>query len=130
MPSFRLNLLQSWVTCVLLLHFGGNHAQAKQQADLILTHGTVVTMDAARRVLEDAAVAVIGETIAAIGTSEQITAAYEAQKTMDVRGALIMPGLINAHHTYGDEPVSRAGGRPVHYKTGCRSLSFRRKRKT
>jgi 5-methylthioadenosine/S-adenosylhomocysteine deaminase len=72
-------------------------AQASQPADLLLIHGTVVAMDAQRRVLEDAAVAITGETIAAVGPSAEIAAAYAAKKTIDVHGALVMPGLINAH---------------------------------
>jgi 5-methylthioadenosine/S-adenosylhomocysteine deaminase len=71
--------------------------QAKRPVDLIVVHGTVVTMDAQRRVLEDGAVAVAGETIAAVGSSAEITAAYSAKKVMDAQGGLVMPGLINAH---------------------------------
>jgi 5-methylthioadenosine/S-adenosylhomocysteine deaminase len=72
-------------------------AQAKQPVDLLLTHGTVVAMDAQRRVLEDGAIAITGETIVAIGSSGQIGAGYEAKKVMDVHGGLLLPGLINAH---------------------------------
>ena len=74
-----------------------SHAQVKKQADLLLIHGTVVTMDSQRRILEDGAVAVAGETIVAVDLSSRITADYDAPKVIDARGALIMPGLINAH---------------------------------
>jgi 5-methylthioadenosine/S-adenosylhomocysteine deaminase len=72
-------------------------AFAKQRADLIVVHGTVVTMDPQRRILQDGAVAVQGDTIAAIDSTVDIQANYEAGKVIDARGALIMPGLINAH---------------------------------
>ena len=68
-----------------------------QHVDLLLTHGTVVTMDSQRRILEDGAIAVTGEVIVAIGQSDTIAAAYRATKVIDARGALILPGLINAH---------------------------------
>ena len=77
------------------------HAFAKQQVDLILSHGTVVTMDQQRRVLEDSSIAVSGEVIVAIGPSNEIDAGYEAKKTLDAHGAILMPGLINAHTHMG-----------------------------
>ena len=72
-------------------------APAPQPVDLILSHGTAVTMDAQRRVIADAAIAVSGETIVAIGLTGQISSTYKAKKEIDARGALLMPGLINAH---------------------------------
>jgi 5-methylthioadenosine/S-adenosylhomocysteine deaminase len=83
-----------WILFVLLSAAG---AQAKQPVDLVLMHGTVVAMDAQRRVLQDSAIAVKGEDIVAVGSSAQIAADYDAVKVMDVHGALLMPGLINAH---------------------------------
>jgi 5-methylthioadenosine/S-adenosylhomocysteine deaminase len=68
-----------------------------QTADLVVTHATIVTMDPAHRLIEDGAMAVTGETITAIGPSSQISAAYAAKKQIDAYGALLMPGLINAH---------------------------------
>ncbi|MFZ0883686.1 MAG: amidohydrolase [Candidatus Acidiferrales bacterium] len=72
-------------------------ARAKEKADLLVTGGTVVTMDAQRRVIEDGAVAVVGDSIAAVGTSADLAARYEAAKTVDAHGAIVMPGLINGH---------------------------------
>jgi 5-methylthioadenosine/S-adenosylhomocysteine deaminase len=70
---------------------------AQQRVDLILVHGTVVTMDPTRRVLEDSAIAVEGDTIVAIDSTQKIQAMYGSGKVIDARGALILPGLINAH---------------------------------
>ncbi len=72
-------------------------ATAKEKADLLVTGGTVVTMDAQRRVIEDGAVAVVGDSIVAVGTSAEIEGKYEAGKTIDAHGAIVMPGLINGH---------------------------------
>jgi 5-methylthioadenosine/S-adenosylhomocysteine deaminase len=86
-----------WLASTLLLLWGTTQAHAKQQVDLLLTHGTVVTMDPQRRVLEDSAIAITGEVIVSIGQSDQVAAAYEARKTINVHRALLLPGLINAH---------------------------------
>jgi 5-methylthioadenosine/S-adenosylhomocysteine deaminase len=72
-------------------------ASAKEKADLLVTGGTIVTMDAQRRVIEDGTVAVRGEGIVAVGTRAEIEARYDAAKTIDARGALVLPGLINGH---------------------------------
>ncbi len=72
-------------------------AAAKEKADLLVAGGTVVTMDAQRRVIENGAVAVVGDSIVAVGTSAEIEGKYESAKRIDARGAIVMPGLINGH---------------------------------
>lgn len=56
-----------------------------------------MTMDAQHRVIEDGAVAVRGDAIVAVGKRAEIEAAYEAAKTIEAHGSLILPGLINGH---------------------------------
>jgi 5-methylthioadenosine/S-adenosylhomocysteine deaminase len=68
-----------------------------KSADVLITHATIVTMDAQHRVVEDGALAITGERITALGPTAEIVAGYQAHKTMDARGALLLPGLINAH---------------------------------
>src|SRR6202041_2287221 len=70
---------------------------ARDKADLLIVHGTVVTMDPQRRVIDDGAIAVLGDSIVAVGKSAEIESKYEAPKTIDARGGIIMPGLINGH---------------------------------
>ena len=72
-------------------------AYAKEHVDLVVTNGTVVTMDAQRHVIENGAVAVRGDSIVAVGPSADIAAQYDAAKIVDARGAIVMPGLINGH---------------------------------
>ncbi len=72
-------------------------ALAKEKADLLVTGGTVITMDAQRAIIEDGAVAVRGDAIVAVGPRVEIEARYEAPKTIDARGSLVMPGLVNGH---------------------------------
>ena len=83
--------------CCLAAAIPATPAFAKQRVDLIAVHGMVVTMDGKRRILEDGAIAVQGDTIAAIDATGNIDALYESGKVIDVHGGLILPGLINAH---------------------------------
>ncbi|MBI3671118.1 MAG: amidohydrolase [Acidobacteria bacterium] len=55
-------------------------------------------MDAERRVLEDAAVAVRGDTIVAVGPRAELEARYVPARRIDARGRLVLPGLINGHN--------------------------------
>jgi 5-methylthioadenosine/S-adenosylhomocysteine deaminase len=70
---------------------------ANPLADLLIVGGTVVTMDAAHRLIDDGALAIRGDSILAVGKRSELSARYAAQKTLDARGALILPGLINGH---------------------------------
>ena len=72
-------------------------ARQRVHADLILTGGTVVTMDAERRILAPGAVAIRGATIAAVGPADAVTAAWEADSVIDTSGQVVLPGLINTH---------------------------------
>ena len=63
----------------------------------LLISGTVVTMDAQRRVIEDGAVAVRGDVIAGVGKRSDLALRFGAQNEIDARDALILPGLINGH---------------------------------
>jgi 5-methylthioadenosine/S-adenosylhomocysteine deaminase len=72
-------------------------ASAREKADLLVAGGTVVTMDAQKRVIEDGAIAVRGDSIIAVGPRAEIEAQFDAAKIIDARGALVLPGLINGH---------------------------------
>ncbi|MFO7600376.1 MAG: amidohydrolase [Candidatus Desulfacyla sp.] len=63
--------------------------------DIIIKNGTLLTMDGNNSVVEDAQVCVTGDTIARVGPCGD--EACEAKTTIDVKGGLILPGLINGH---------------------------------
>jgi 5-methylthioadenosine/S-adenosylhomocysteine deaminase len=69
----------------------------KQQADLLIAGGTVVTMDADRRILENGAVAIRGDQIVGVGKRAEIEARYASTAKIDAAGHLILPGFINGH---------------------------------
>ena len=64
---------------------------------MLIRNGSVLTMDSQDTVIEDGAVAVAGDRIVEVGTEDALTASYQAAKTIDARGGIIMPGLVNTH---------------------------------
>lgn len=69
----------------------------RKPIDSILQNGTVVTMDKARRVIENGAIAVDNGVIVAVGTSAEINQKYKAKQTIEANGKVLIPGLINTH---------------------------------
>lgn len=68
-----------------------------EQIDLLLIHGTVVTMDEHYTVFDDGAVAVHQGRIVAVGSSDELAARFTPDEVLDCRGCAVLPGLINAH---------------------------------
>jgi cytosine/adenosine deaminase-related metal-dependent hydrolase len=64
---------------------------------VIYDNCTIFTMDAERRILTDAAVAVDGTTIAAVGKSADVRAARPDDDVRDLKGWLVMPGMVDGH---------------------------------
>ena len=69
----------------------------KDPADLIVTGGTVVTMNGQRAIFEDGAVVVKGDAITTVGPRAEIESKYLASQTIDAKGKLVLPGFINGH---------------------------------
>ncbi|MGC8917495.1 MAG: amidohydrolase family protein [Thermoanaerobaculum sp.] len=63
--------------------------------DLLITNGTVLTMEPEAKPVADGAVAISGERIVAVGPRQGLE--LEAQKTLDAGGGLILPGFVNTH---------------------------------
>lgn len=86
-------------------------AYAADPADLMITDGTVLTMNPGNTVFEHGTVVVSDGKIIAVGGPE-LTAKYQAKKVLDVNGDIVMPGLINTH-THGSMTVFRSLGDDV-----------------
>jgi 5-methylthioadenosine/S-adenosylhomocysteine deaminase len=69
----------------------------KKKADLIITKGILLTMAPGSVPTQNGALAISGGKIAAVGATSEIKKSFVAPKTIDARGGLIMPGLVNAH---------------------------------
>ncbi|WP_374688749.1 amidohydrolase family protein [Promineifilum sp.] len=68
-----------------------------EHVDILLRGGTVVTMNDKYDVFEDGAVAIRGDSIVAVGPTDEIALAYHADETVDCADTVVMPGLVNAH---------------------------------
>lgn len=85
-----------FVTLFLLLFSQTNFAQ-KQAVDLIVSGGTIVTMDGQKRLIENGAIAVRKNEIVAVGTSAEIARKFVSKQTINAQDKVVIPGLINAH---------------------------------
>ncbi len=94
--TFRRSAIFLLTSQFLLCAFVASQAQ-KEKADLLISGGTVVSMDASRAILDDGAVAVRGDTIIAVGPRAELEAKYAAAQTIDAKGTLVLPGFINGH---------------------------------
>ncbi|HEY8468488.1 MAG TPA: amidohydrolase family protein [Longimicrobiales bacterium] len=85
-----------WLTAAVVVVLGCDRGTGVTPADLVLTNGKVVTVDSLRPEAE--AVAIAGDRIVAVGTSEEI-ARYIGENTqvIDLEGRLAVPGFIEGH---------------------------------
>lgn len=80
--------------CSLLL-FAASLAAAP--ADWIWSARFVITENPQHRVIENGAVAIVGDHIVAVGTRGGIDAQYQAKQRLDRPDAILAPGLIDTH---------------------------------
>ena len=71
--------------------------RAADPADLIVSARYVMTMDGARRVIDNGAVAIRGERILAVDSKAAIDKQYAPKHRIDSGNAILAPGLINTH---------------------------------
>ncbi len=69
----------------------------RKLVDLIVQNGTIVTMDANRRVIENGAVAVNKGEIVAVGTAVEISQKFSSKQIVNANGKVVIPGLVNTH---------------------------------
>ncbi|HEX8723341.1 MAG TPA: amidohydrolase [Pyrinomonadaceae bacterium] len=93
----RLLLCLALLSQIVLPPAASAARQRPRRVDLIVSGGTVVTMDAGRRVVEDGAVAVADGRIVAVGKRADVLRAYAAREVIDARGRAVIPGLVNGH---------------------------------
>jgi len=65
-------------------------------SSLLITNGHLVTLDQDNRFIENGKVYIEGNRIVEVGDVAGDN--YTPERTIDARGSLVMPGLINAHH--------------------------------
>jgi 5-methylthioadenosine/S-adenosylhomocysteine deaminase len=73
-------------------------AQSSRRAvTLVVTGGVVLTENDLRQVFSPGAVAINGSDIVDVGSAADIGGRYAGAQTIDVRGQIVLPGLINTH---------------------------------
>lgn len=77
-----------------LLFEAASHAAP---ADWIWSGRYVVTMDPRLRVIEQGAIAIVGDHIAAVGPRAEIDRDWQPKQRLDRPDAILAPGLINTH---------------------------------
>ena len=64
---------------------------------LLFKNAIVLTMNETRQVYLDGAVAVDGDSIAAVGRTEDLLEKFSYDRIVDAKDKLLMPGFVNAH---------------------------------
>lgn len=89
---------------VVLTLFFSSCADAQKELvsyDLLITNGTVVTMDPSHRIIENGVIAIRGDAIDFVGTAsgleQRALKGHIATQTIDAHGALVLPGFIDGH---------------------------------
>ena len=97
------------------------------RADLLITGGSVITVDGANRVIDDGAVAVVGDRIAAVGDTAEVTAHFTSTKTIDARRHAVLPGLVDTHGHAGHTLARTIGAhtRPYGWRAMMDHIYFR-----
>ncbi len=107
-PGAKFKSISTRVLCgaIELFLISSAYAQAPSKqavsVDLLISSGTIVTMDPSRRVLEEGFIAVRGDEIVAVGSGTSASLRFapkgiDAKLKIDARGKLILPGFINGH---------------------------------
>jgi 5-methylthioadenosine/S-adenosylhomocysteine deaminase len=68
-----------------------------EKTDLLLTNAIVLAMDEGFHQYEPGAVAITGNKIVAVGSQSELEGQYSPTETLNCKGKVLMPGLINAH---------------------------------
>jgi len=76
---------------------GQEGSKRPPHVDVLVSGGTIVTMDPARRVIADGYIGVRNDRIVAIGELRGGVAGITASREIDAKGKLVIPGLINGH---------------------------------
>ena len=77
------------------------------EADLLITGAEIITMNPAREVIRDGALAVRGDRIVMVGKREQAEREVIAKKSRDGSGFVISPGFVDGHIHITADPLTR-----------------------
>ena len=75
---------------------------------MLIRGGDVVTMNPDREVLVGGSVLVEGDTISAVGSTTELSAAHPDVDVIDATGCVVTPGMVNAHQHLTGGPLVRS----------------------
>ena len=64
---------------------------------MLFTNATIITMNPTRAIITGGAIAIKDNRIAAVGKTDALLRQYSGDQVIDVKGKLIIPGLIDTH---------------------------------
>ena len=79
-------------------------AAAREKADVLIRHATVIDVEHARTI-PDQAVATRGDRIVAVGADAAVAKAWGAAREVDGKGRYLIPGLWDMHVHFGGGPA-------------------------
>ncbi|OPY17819.1 MAG: 5-methylthioadenosine/S-adenosylhomocysteine deaminase [Syntrophus sp. PtaB.Bin075] len=68
-----------------------------ENVDTLILGGTVLCLDETMTRIEDGALAIAGDAIAAVGTEREFRQRFTSRNIVDGKHSLILPGLVNSH---------------------------------
>jgi 5-methylthioadenosine/S-adenosylhomocysteine deaminase len=69
-----------------------------EPCDILIDGALALTLDTRRATLPDAAIAIRGRDIVAVGPSPVVNAAWSPARRIDARNRIALPGLVNVHN--------------------------------
>jgi len=69
-------------------------------ADILVKNGILLTLDDKRRCFDKGALVIEGNKIVAVGKTSEVEKKHRAEKVIDAKNMVVMPGLINGHNHY------------------------------
>lgn len=78
-------------------------------SEIIIEHGTIITLNEDREIIEDGTIHIKDKEIIDIGTTEQIKLDGDADQTIDATNHIVLPGFIDAHVHVSDILVRGTG---------------------
>jgi len=68
-----------------------------EKADIIITGGTILTMDKVDTIFPQGSLAIRENRIVALGSGDEVLKKFPGKKVLNCPESIVMPGLINAH---------------------------------
>lgn len=66
--------------------------------NLLISNGIIVTMNKEREIINNGSLVIEDNKIIDVGKTESIDKSYQAEKKIDAKGRVVLPGFINVHH--------------------------------